>query len=158
MAISHLKSVLDDSSDFGETSGRDIVHDTINTTIGFATVRNHVHRHKHEDLKSCPKDGTDFVGFWGILRPLSCRFSGLTPDLFWDFKSGPRWSFYSERRIRSICPVAIRQKNEAGSYRSYHEIFRVSLGFQLPLSLQYAGRKAILGGRIICAFEESCRS
>ena len=39
MAISHLKSVLDDSSDFGETSGRDIVHDTINTTIGFATVR-----------------------------------------------------------------------------------------------------------------------
>ena len=29
MAINHLKSVLDDSSDFGETEGSDIIHDTI---------------------------------------------------------------------------------------------------------------------------------
>ena len=136
MAISHLKSVLDDSSDFGETEGSDIIHDTI--TLPLVSPQSEI---MFTDINTKTSNRVRrmariFVGFWGILRPLSCRFSGLTPDLFWDFKSGPRWAFYSERRIRSICPVAIRQKNEAGSY---HEMFRVPLGFQLPLASRLGG-------------------
>ena len=67
IAISHVKIVLDDSSDFGETEGRGIIHDTITLplvlppleVLGIYSVRNHATRRP----QIVSEDGRDFVGF-----------------------------------------------------------------------------------------------
>ena len=144
IAISHVKIVLDDSSDFGETEGRDIILDTITLPlvlpplevlgIHIYSVRNHATRRP----QIVSEDGREFVGFWGTLRLLQLLqvFRPHT-DLFWDFPSGPRWAFYSERS--TIRHSMIRQKKKPLlTMRS-----RGLLGFQLSLASRPAGLATI---------------